>query len=109
MDCAVVYSEESLSDLREITAFISADSREIAEAFANRLVDLAESLRRMPQRGRPVKGWADVRVVVLSHPTSSSTASNRLQTELRFYAFGMAQEIPERWSGLPKSDDADPP
>ncbi len=66
MDRAVIYSAEALSDLREITAFISADSREVAERFANRLVDRAESLRRMPQRGRPVRGWADVRVVILS-------------------------------------------
>ena len=66
MDCAVVYCEAALSDLRAITAFISADSMEIAERFGNRLVDLAESLRRMPQRGRLVKGWTDVRVIVLS-------------------------------------------
>lgn len=38
----------------------------MAAVFANRLVDLAESLRRMPERGRRVKGWSDVRVVVLS-------------------------------------------
>jgi plasmid stabilization system protein ParE len=55
MDCAVVYSERSLSDLHDITAFIAADSAAAAVTFANRLLDLAESPRRMPERGRPVK------------------------------------------------------
>jgi addiction module RelE/StbE family toxin len=66
MDCAVVYSEAALTDLRQITAYIAADNAEVATHFANRLVDLAESLRNMPGKGRPVKGWPDVRVIVLS-------------------------------------------
>jgi toxin ParE1/3/4 len=66
VDCAVIYSEAALADLHEITAFIAKDSRETAAKFANRLVDLTESLRRMPQRGRLVKRWPDVRVVVLA-------------------------------------------
>ena len=66
MDCAIVYSEAALTDLQEITAYIAADDVEVAERFANRLVDLAESLRSMPRKGRPVKGWPDVRVIVLS-------------------------------------------
>ncbi len=44
MDCAVIYSEKALSDLHEITAFIAADNVQVAASFANRLVDLAESL-----------------------------------------------------------------
>jgi len=48
MDCAVVYSERSLSDLHDITAFIAADNAEAAVTFANRLLNLAESLRRPP-------------------------------------------------------------
>ena len=66
MDCAVIYSEAAFDDLQEITAYIAADNVEVAERFANRLVDLAESLRNMPGKGRPVKGWPDVRVIVLS-------------------------------------------
>ena len=66
MDCAVVYSERSLSDLHDIAAFIAADNAQAALTFANRLVDLAESLRRMPERRRPVKNWKNVRVVVLA-------------------------------------------
>ncbi len=66
MDCAVVYSEAALADLQQITAFIAADNVEAAQRFANRLVDLAESLRSMPERGRPVKRWPGVRVIVLA-------------------------------------------
>src|SRR5215470_18132668 len=66
MDCAVIYSEAALADLQQITAFIAADNFEVAERFANRLVDLAESLRPIPQRGRPVKKWLGVRVLVSS-------------------------------------------
>jgi plasmid stabilization system protein ParE len=44
MDCAVIYSEAALDDLQEITAYIAADNVEVAKRFANRLVDLAESL-----------------------------------------------------------------
>ena len=66
MDCAVIYSEAALADLEQITAFIATDNAQVAERFANRLVDLAESLRSMPQRGRPVKKWPGVRVIVLA-------------------------------------------
>ena len=66
MDCAVIYSEAALADLQQITAFIAADNVQVSERFANRLVDLAESLRSMPQRGRPVKKWPGVRVIVLA-------------------------------------------
>ena len=52
--------------MEQITAFIAADNPEIAQTFANRLVDLAESLRSLPERGRPVKKWPGVRVLVLS-------------------------------------------
>ncbi len=52
MDCAVIYSEAALADLEQITAFIAADNAEAAERFANRWVDLAESLRSLPERGR---------------------------------------------------------
>ena len=66
MDLAVVYSEAALSDLQNISEFIAREDAERAKVFANRLVDLAESLRRMPERGRPVKECLDVRVVILS-------------------------------------------
>ena len=66
MDWAVIYSEAALADLEQIIAFIARDNAEAAEKFANRLVDLAESLRSMPERGRPVKKWPGVRVLVLA-------------------------------------------
>lgn len=54
MDCAVIYSEAALADLDGLTAYIATDNSEVAARFANRLVDLAESLRNMPGKGRPV-------------------------------------------------------
>ena len=66
MDCAVIYSKAALADLQQITAFIARDNPEVAERFANRLVDLAESLRLLPERGRPLKQWPGVRVIVLA-------------------------------------------
>ena len=66
MDCAVIYSKAALADLQQITAFIARENPEVAERFANRLVDLAESLRSLPERGRPVKEWPGVRVIVLA-------------------------------------------
>ncbi len=36
------------------------------KGFANRLVDFAESLQSMPERGRSVKKWPGVRVLVLA-------------------------------------------
>jgi plasmid stabilization system protein ParE len=52
MDCGVIYSEAALADLEQITAFIARDIPEVAQRLANRLVDLAESLRPLPARGR---------------------------------------------------------
>jgi toxin ParE1/3/4 len=82
MGCAVIYSEAALGDFQQITAFIAVDNPEVAERFANRLVDLAESLRTMPERGRPVKKWPGVRVVVLA-------------PYLIFYRFERAKNIVE--------------
>jgi plasmid stabilization system protein ParE len=66
MDCAVIYSAAALADLQQITTYIAADNAEVTARFANRLVDLAETLRNMPGKGRRVEGWPDVRVIVLS-------------------------------------------
>ena len=65
MDCTVVYSELALADLHEITDYIAVNNVDAAHRFGNRLLDLAESLRHMPRKGRPVKGWPDIRVLVL--------------------------------------------
>jgi toxin ParE1/3/4 len=66
MGYAVVYTEAALNDLRQITTYIAADNVAAAERFSNRLLHLAESLGRMPRKGRPVKGWTGVRAIVLS-------------------------------------------
>jgi toxin ParE1/3/4 len=87
MVCTVIYSEAALRDLQQISEFIAADNPEVAERFANRLVDLAQSLQSLPERGRPVKGWPGVRVVVLSPYLifyHFERPKNRLET-LRFW------------------------
>ncbi len=97
MDCAVVYSEAALSDLSEITAFIAVDNADAAGALGNRLVDLAESLQRMPERGRSVRGQNDVRVLVLS-------------PYLIFYRFAGADNLVEVlrfWHGARDPDTLD--
>jgi plasmid stabilization system protein ParE len=55
-----------LADLQQITAFIAADNAEVAERFANRLVDLAEALRSTPERGATGERCPGVRLVVLA-------------------------------------------
>jgi plasmid stabilization system protein ParE len=39
MDCAVIYSDVALANLEQITEFIARDNAEVAERFANWLVD----------------------------------------------------------------------
>jgi plasmid stabilization system protein ParE len=53
MDRSVIYSAVALADLQQITAYIAADDAEVATRFANRLVDLAESLRNSREKGDP--------------------------------------------------------
>ena len=86
MDCAVIYSEVALADLQQITEFIAADNAEVAERFANRLVDVAELLRSLPERGRPVKKWPDVRVIV-AVPVSDLLSLRKSGEQSRDIAF----------------------
>ena len=102
MGCAVIYSEAALADLQEITAFIAADNADVAQRFANRLVDLAESLRSMPERGRLVKKWPGVRVVVLA-PYLIFYRFERADIKVEILRFGMAREIRLAWSFDPHS------
>ncbi len=86
MDCAVIYSEAALADLQQITAFIARDDAEVAERFANRLVDLAESLRSLPERGRPVKkvAWRPCDCV---SPVSDLYRFERAATQVKILRF----------------------
>jgi plasmid stabilization system protein ParE len=94
MDCAVIYSEAALADLHQI---IAKDNAKVAERFANRLVDLAESLRSLPERGRPVKKWPAVRVIVLA-PYLIFYHFKRPATQVEILRFGMEREIRLAWS-----------
>ncbi len=51
MDYRVILSRPSLRDLGEIARYIAQDSPSVAERVALDLVELAESLAKMPHRG----------------------------------------------------------
>jgi toxin ParE1/3/4 len=54
MGFKVIFTPQSLDDLREIVSFIAKNNRERAKSFGNELVDHALTLREMPERGRIV-------------------------------------------------------
>jgi plasmid stabilization system protein ParE len=92
MDCAVIYSEAALADLEQITKFIAADNAEVAERFANRLVDFAESLQSMPERGRSVKKMA-WRPCARARVLFDFLSLQRAATRLRYCVFGIERPI----------------
>ncbi len=61
MDCKVVISDEALSDLQEIVEYIAEDSPASAERVGNQLLDRCDVLRRFPESGPRVLGFANVR------------------------------------------------
>ena len=64
MDYQVTFTEPARDDLRAIVAFIAQDSPQRALAFRDRLLAEAESLARLPFRGRLLKGHAQVRRIL---------------------------------------------
>ena len=54
MDFTVFLSNEALSDLERIVAYIAPHHPDAAGRMGNRLLDAALSLNRNPERGRPV-------------------------------------------------------
>ncbi len=50
----VFWTKESFRRLREIELYIARDNRIAAEKFTDKLVELAESLPKNPERGRIV-------------------------------------------------------
>lgn len=54
MDINVFLSEEALSDLERIVAYIAPHNPAAAERLGNQLLDAALSLHRLPERGRIV-------------------------------------------------------
>jgi plasmid stabilization system protein ParE len=54
MDFKVFLSEEALSDLERVVAYIAPHNPAAAERMGNQLLDAALSLYRLPERGRVV-------------------------------------------------------
>jgi plasmid stabilization system protein ParE len=54
MDFQVFLSDEALSDLERIVAYIAPHNPAAAERMGNQLLDAAQSLRTWPERGRMV-------------------------------------------------------
>lgn len=60
----VTFTEPARDDLRAIVAFIAQDSPPRALTFRDRLLAEAESLARLPFRGRLLKGHSQVRRIL---------------------------------------------
>jgi len=52
MDFQIIFSPLAIQDLREIVAFIARDDEGKAAKFGHALMDEAETLRTLPNRGR---------------------------------------------------------
>lgn len=64
MDYQVVVTEPARDDLRAIVDFIEQDSPQRAVMLRDRLLAAAESLARLPFRGRRLKGHPQVRRIL---------------------------------------------
>jgi plasmid stabilization system protein ParE len=54
MDFKVFLSEEALSDLERVIAYLTSHNPDAAVRFGNQLLDAALSLHSLPERGRIV-------------------------------------------------------
>ena len=59
MDCKVILSPRAVQDLGEIVRYISFDNPQAAERFGYTLIDVALSLKNLPERGRFVPEFPD--------------------------------------------------
>ena len=62
MDYKVILSPRVIQDLQEIVRYIAWDSPVGAERFGNKLLDKAQSLSFLPERGRVVPEFKDPQV-----------------------------------------------
>jgi toxin ParE1/3/4 len=61
VDYEVILTEPARDDLREIVAFIAQDNPQAAVTFRDRLIAEAETLVRLPHRGRLMRRRGNVR------------------------------------------------
>ena len=59
MDCKVILSPRAIQDLAEIVRYISFDNPQVAERFGYALIDVALSLKNLPERGHFVPEFDD--------------------------------------------------
>ena len=59
MDHQIIWSPRSLEDLRDIVEYISKDNPAAAESFGMKLIQTAESLNQLPERGRIIPKFGD--------------------------------------------------
>lgn len=62
MDYEVILSPRAIQDLHEIVRYIAWDSPNDAEQFGNKLLDRAQSLSSLPERGRVVPEFKDPQI-----------------------------------------------
>ena len=65
MDYQVILSPLALDDLEQIVRYIASHDPQATERLANRLLDHAEKLRDLPQRGGKVRSRPGVRKLLL--------------------------------------------
>ena len=67
MDYKVILSPRAIQDLQEIVRYIAWDSPNDAEKFGHTLIDKAQSLSSLPERGRVVPEFKDpqIREIIL--------------------------------------------
>ena len=64
MDYEVILTEPARDDLREIVDFFAPDNPQAAVTFRDRLIAEAETLVRLPHRGRLMRRRGNVRKLV---------------------------------------------
>ena len=95
MDCAVIYSEATLADLEQITAFIAADNKAKADNLSAISYQLS-AINSVKERGRVKQIYAALRslgrgrrLYVLNYLSrrSPATAGRRRVKPVSFFAF----------------------
>ena len=65
MDYKVIFSPLALDDLEQIVRYVAADDLVAAQRLGTRLLDQAETLCRLPNRGGSVRARPGVRKLLL--------------------------------------------
>ena len=65
MDYQVILSPLALDDLEQIVTYVAQDDPTAAEGLGHRLLDHAETLRRLPHRGGNVTQRPEIKKLVL--------------------------------------------